>query len=90
MEERQKRRKHSRGVCEGTGQATRLRKSGKKRGRVRVLGWWATRLWKRGKKKRRGMCEGTGWATRLRKRGKKMKKKGSRRGRVRVLGGLLG
>ena len=38
MEERQKRRKHLRGVSEGTGQATRLRKSGKKRGRVRVLG----------------------------------------------------
>ena len=38
--------------------ATRLRKRGKKRekirgGRVRVLGWWATRLRKRGKKKRR-------------------------------------
>ena len=39
---------------------------------MRVLGWWGTRLRKRGKKKKsRGMCEGTGWATRLRKRGKK-------------------
>ena len=56
---------------------------------MRVLGWWATRLWKRGKRKRRGTCEGIGWATRLRKRGKKMKKR-SRGGRVRVLGGLLG
>ena len=51
MEERQKkRRKESRGMCEGIGQATRLRKNGKKGGHVRVLGWWATRLWKRGKK----------------------------------------
>ena len=43
---------------------------------------WATRLWKRGKKKEEtfeGVCEGTGQATRLRKSGKK-------RGRVRVLG----
>ena len=48
---------------------------------------WATRLWKRGKKKRRGTCEGTGWATRLRKRGKKRKSRG---GCMRVLGGLLG
>ena len=34
---------------------------------MRVLGPWATRLWKRGKKgkkeKSRSMCEGTGWAT---------------------------
>ena len=55
---------------------------------MRVLGQWATRLWKRGKKSR-GTCEDTGWVTRLRKRGKKIKKRGVE-GRVRVLGGLLG
>ena len=80
MEERQKkRRKESRGMCEGTGQATRLRKNGKKGGHVRVLGRWATtRLWKRGKKKkRRGTCEGSGWATMLRKSGKKEESKGT-------------
>ena len=60
MEESQKKEKTFEGVCEGTGQATRLRKSGKKKGRMRVLEWWATRLWKRGNKKRRGTCEGTG------------------------------
>ena len=38
MEERQKKEETFEGVCEGTGQATRLRKSGKKRGRVRLLG----------------------------------------------------
>ena len=40
---------------------------------------WATRLWKRGKKRRkhsRGVCEGTGQATRLRKSGKRRLKRG--------------
>ena len=44
-------------MCEGTGRATRLR------GRVKVLGRWATTLRKRGKKKRedsRVTCECTG------------------------------
>ena len=57
----------SRGTCEGTGWATRLRKRGKKRrvdGCVSVLG---------------------GLYTRLRKSGRRFE-----RGRVRVLGGLLG
>ena len=51
MEERQ--RKKRQGTCEGTGWATRLRKSGKKqiRGeRVSVLGLWATRLRREAKK----------------------------------------
>ena len=50
-----KKREDSRGTCEGTGWATRLRKSGKKQIRgecVSVLGLWATRLRKRGKKGR--------------------------------------
>ena len=56
------------GMCEDTGQATRLRKSGKKRGHASAcmycMGSWA---------KSRGTCEGTGWATRLRKRGQRNK-----------------
>ena len=51
-------KKKNRGMCEGTGWATRLRKRGKKR------------------KDLRGTCEGTGQATRLRKSGKRRLKRG--------------
>ena len=52
-----KKQEESRGTCEGTGQATRLRKRGKKM--------------KKKQEESRGTCEGTWRATRLRKSGKK-------------------
>ena len=78
-------RRFKRGICECTGtMGYWFRRRGKNEKKVKghmrirgecvsVLGQWATRLRKRGKKneKNLGTCEGTGWATRLRKRGKK-------------------
>ena len=69
-------RKKNRGCVLGRW-ATRLRKREKNRIKSREMyegTVWATRLWKRGKKRRkdsRGVCEGTGQATRLRKSGKR-------------------
>ena len=48
-------------MCEGTGRATRLRKSGKQREDLRRMCEGTTRLRESGKKKiREGTCEGTG------------------------------